>query len=156
MLDTSMLAFLAAPFVASLILTGIHAYLGVHVVERGVIFVDLSLAQIAALGATIAILMPFSNGDPHAPVVYWISLAFTFIGAGVFSYLTKPFEARDVLPAIQAAVARHEELLAARRVIGDIQDPVDLEVTSSSGNVWPLRLRRRPDGTLDVTLHNVK
>src|SRR5207247_7159240 len=47
--DTSMLAFLAAPFVASLILTGIHAYLGVHVVERGVIFVDLSLAQIAAL-----------------------------------------------------------------------------------------------------------
>ena len=48
--------FLAAPFVASLILTGIHAYLGVHVVERGVIFVDLSLAQIAALGATIALL----------------------------------------------------------------------------------------------------
>src|SRR5207302_1464929 len=56
--DTSMLAFLAAPFVASLILTGIHAYLGVHVVERGVIFVDLSLAQIAALGATIALLLP--------------------------------------------------------------------------------------------------
>ena len=56
MLDTSMLAFLAPPFVASLILTGIHAYLGVHVVERGVIFVDLSLAQIAALGATIALL----------------------------------------------------------------------------------------------------
>ena len=56
---TSMLAFLAAPFVASLILTGIHAYLGVHVVERGVIFVDLSLAQIAALGATIAMLLPF-------------------------------------------------------------------------------------------------
>ena len=39
-METSMLAFLAAPFVASLILTGIHAYLGVHVVERGVIFVD--------------------------------------------------------------------------------------------------------------------
>src|SRR5207244_8520382 len=55
-MDTSMLAFLAAPFVASLILTGIHAYLGVHVVERGVIFVDLSLAQIAALGATVALL----------------------------------------------------------------------------------------------------
>ena len=73
--------FLAAPFVASLILTGIHAYLGVHVVERGVIFVDLSLAQIAALGATIALLLPWSSGDPHGPDVYWISLAFTFIGA---------------------------------------------------------------------------
>src|SRR6266545_4639525 len=52
-MDSSMLAFLAAPFAASLILAGIHAYLGVHVVERGVIFVDLSLAQIAALGAFV-------------------------------------------------------------------------------------------------------
>src|SRR5215468_698696 len=68
-MDTSMLAFLAAPFVASLILTGIHSYLGVHVVERGVIFVDLSLAQIAALGATIAILLPISGGDPHAAIL---------------------------------------------------------------------------------------
>src|SRR5581483_11849213 len=84
MLDSAMLGFLP-PFVASLILTGIHAYLGVHVVERGVIFVDLSLAQIAALGATIALLMPISGGDPHAPIVYWISLAFTFIGALIFS-----------------------------------------------------------------------
>jgi len=85
--EISMLEFLAAPFVASLILTGIHAYLGVHVVERGVIFVDLSLAQIAALGGTIALLMPVSGGDPHAPVVYWISLAFTFIGAAVFALI---------------------------------------------------------------------
>jgi len=83
--DLSVLQFLAAPFVASLILTGIHAYLGVHVVERGVIFVDLSLAQIAALGATIALLMPFSGGDPHAPQVYWVSLLFTFIGAAIFA-----------------------------------------------------------------------
>jgi zinc/manganese transport system permease protein len=50
-----------------------------------VIFVDLSLAQIAALGATIAILMPFTGGDPHGPGVYWMSLGFTFIGAAVFS-----------------------------------------------------------------------
>jgi len=85
MLDAATLAFLAPCFVASLILTGIHAYLGVHVVERGVIFVDLSLAQIAALGGTIALLMPASGGDPHAPIVYWISLAFTFLGALVFS-----------------------------------------------------------------------
>src|SRR5438093_8991513 len=84
-MDTGILQFLAAPFVASLILTGIHAYLGVHVVERGVIFVDLSLAQIAALGGTIALLLPVSGGDAHAPVVYWISLAFTFVGAAVFS-----------------------------------------------------------------------
>jgi len=76
------LGFLLAPFVASLILTGIHAYLGVHVVERGVVFVDLSLAQIAALGSTIAALYGL---DPHGPGSYWTSLAFTFLGALIFS-----------------------------------------------------------------------
>src|SRR6188508_882225 len=86
-MDTTILQFLAAPFAASLILTGIHAYLGVHVIERGVIFVDLSLAQIAAFGATMAVLMPFTGGDPHHPGVYWVSLGFTFIGAAVFSLL---------------------------------------------------------------------
>src|SRR5205823_1236597 len=76
------LTFLLAPFIASLILTGIHAYLGVHVVERGVIFVDLSLAQIAALGTTIAVLYGI---EPHGETAYWVSLAFTFIGAAIFS-----------------------------------------------------------------------
>src|SRR5580765_4783525 len=84
-MDIAILQFLAAPFVASLILTGIHAYLGVHVVERGVIFVDLSLAQIAAFGGTIALLLPISGGDAHAPIVYWISLLFTLVGALLFS-----------------------------------------------------------------------
>jgi len=74
--------FLLAPFVASLILTGIHAYLGVHVVERGVIFVDLSLAQIAAFGTTVAVLAGF---DPHGAGSYWMSLGFTFLGAAIFS-----------------------------------------------------------------------
>ena len=70
-------------FVASLILTGIHAYLGVHVVERGVIFVDLSLAQIAALGMTVAYLAGF---DVHTSApAYLFSLAFTFVGAAIFA-----------------------------------------------------------------------
>ena len=69
-------------FVASLILTGIHAYLGVHVVERGVIFVDLSLAQIAALGTTVAYLAGY---DLHSDAAYLFSLGFTFLGAAIFS-----------------------------------------------------------------------
>ncbi len=77
-----MFSFLLAPFVASLILTGIHAYLGIHVVERGVIFVDLSLAQIAALGTTIAVLYGI---EPHSTAAYVVSLVFTFLGAAVFS-----------------------------------------------------------------------
>ncbi len=69
-------------FVASLILTGIHAYLGVHVVERGVIFVDLSLAQIAALGTTVAYLAGY---DLHSDTAYLFSLGFTFLGAAIFA-----------------------------------------------------------------------
>src|SRR5215472_3016186 len=69
-------------FVASLILTGIHAYLGVHVVERGVIFVDLSLAQIAALGTTVAYLAGY---DLHSGTAYLFSLGFTFLGAAIFA-----------------------------------------------------------------------
>src|ERR1044071_5008898 len=76
------LQFLLAPFLASLILTGIHAYLGVHVVERGVIFVDLSLAQIAALGTTAAYL---AGHDLHEPVTYFWSLGFTIVGAAIFA-----------------------------------------------------------------------
>jgi zinc/manganese transport system permease protein len=71
-------------FVASLILTGIHAYLGVHVVERGVIFVDLSLAQIAALGLTVAYLVGY---DVHTSIpAYLFSLGFTFVGAAIFAF----------------------------------------------------------------------
>jgi DNA-binding response OmpR family regulator len=78
------------------------------------------------------------------------------IGAGIFGYLAKPFGPRDVLPAIHAAVARHEELLAARREVGRAQDPIDVAVRASDGTVVPLRFKRRPDGGLDVTLQNVK
>ena len=70
--------FLAPAIAASLIIAGIHAYLGLHVVERGVIFVDLSLAQIASLGAAIGV---WQGYDPHDPAIYWMSLGFTLIGA---------------------------------------------------------------------------
>lgn len=111
----TILEFLAAPFAASLILTGIHTYLGVHVVERGVIFVDLSLAQIAALGATFAMLLPFSGGDPHSPGVYWFSLGFTFIGAAVFSLIhhgQKTGIPQEAVIGIAYAVASAASILA--------------------------------------------
>src|SRR5437867_2885188 len=76
------LSFLVLPFLTGLVLTGIHAYLGVHVVERGVIFVDLSLAQIAALGTTVAFLAGY---DLHSGVSYFWSLGFTIVGAAIFA-----------------------------------------------------------------------
>lgn len=75
--------FMTYPFLACLILTGIHSYLGIHVIKREVIFVDLSLAQIAALGASIALVMGY---ELNSPLSYWLSLAFTVFGAVVFAF----------------------------------------------------------------------
>lgn len=76
------LEFLWVPFLACLVLTGIHVYLGLHVLARGVIFVDLALAQVAALGITVA----FLAGHPiQSEAAYWYALAFTVGGAVLFS-----------------------------------------------------------------------
>jgi zinc/manganese transport system permease protein len=91
------LMFLIPPFLAGLVLTGIHAYLGVHVVERGVIFVDLSLAQIAALGTTVAFL---AGHDLHSGVSYFWSLGFTIVGAAIFSFTRVHRETRIPQEAI--------------------------------------------------------
>src|SRR5918911_849032 len=138
MTDTSMLAFLAAPFAASLILTGIHAYLGVHVVERGVIFVDLSLAQIAALGATIALLLPISGGDPHAPVVYWISLGFTFIGAAIFSTIRvrRARIPQEAIIGICYAVASAAAILAMSKATSESEHLKDMLVGNILAVSW--------------------
>jgi zinc/manganese transport system permease protein len=137
MLDLPMLQFLAAPFVASLILTGIHAYLGVHVVERGVIFVDLSLAQIAALGAAIALLLP--NGDPHGPMVYWISLAFTFVGALVFSTIRgrRARIPQEAIIGICYAVASGAAILAMSKATSESEHLKDMLVGNILAVSWP-------------------
>jgi zinc/manganese transport system permease protein len=77
-----MMELLLAPFAACLILAGIHCYLGIHIVSRGVIFVDLALAQVAALGSTAALLWGYELGSTEA---YLISLGFTFFGAAIFA-----------------------------------------------------------------------
>lgn len=135
----TLLQFLAAPFAASLILTGIHAYLGVHVVERGVIFVDLSLAQIAALGSTIAILLPFTGGDPHGPWVYWTSLLFTFIGAAVFATIRSK-RARipqEAIIGIAYAVASGATILAMSHATSESEHLKDMLVGNILAVSWP-------------------
>ena len=80
------LLFLAAPTVMCFILAGIHCYLGLHVLARGVIFVDLSLAQVAAFGATIALLFGYEHGTLQA---YLFSLGATFLAASLFALARK-------------------------------------------------------------------
>src|SRR2546429_2528438 len=138
-MDTSVLVFLAASFGARLILTGIYRFLGVHVVERGVIFVDLSLAQIAALGATIALLLPITGGDRHSPIAYWISLAFTFLGAFVFSTI-RSRRARipqEAIIGICYAVASAAAILAMSKATSESEHLKDMLVGNILAVSWP-------------------
>jgi len=78
--------FLLAPFVMCVLLVGIHCYLGLHVLARGVIFVDLSLAQVASFGATVALLFELEH---YNGVTYFVSLGFTFLAASFFALARK-------------------------------------------------------------------
>ncbi len=81
-MDLSLWDIMAPAFFECLILVGIHSYLGLHVIRRKVIFVDLALAQIAALGTTVGFLFGIMPGSAGA---YWFSLSFAILGAAIFS-----------------------------------------------------------------------
>lgn len=101
-------ALMWVPFLMCLVLTSIHAYLGLHVIAREVVFVDIALAQIAALGATAAFLWGY---DLDSWGSYVFGLSFTILGASVFA-LTRSRERRvsqeaviGVVYAVSAAAA---------------------------------------------------
>ena len=131
-----MLEFLLPAFVASLILTGIHAYLGVHVVERGVIFVDLALAQFAALGATVAIV---AGMDPHGRGAYWISLGFTFLGAAIFALARsrRGHIPQEAFIGIAYAVASAAAILLMSKATGETEHLKDMLVGNILAVSWP-------------------
>ncbi len=109
-----LLALMWVPFLMCLVLTGIHAYLGLHVIAREVIFVDIALAQIAALGATAAFLWGY---DLETWASYVFGLVFTVAGATVFA-LTRSRERRvsqeAVIGVVYAVSAAAAVLVAAR------------------------------------------
>jgi zinc/manganese transport system permease protein len=109
-----LLSLLWAPFLMCLVLTGIHAYLGIHVVAREVVFVDIAMAQIAALGATAAFLAGYAD---ESWASYGSGLAFTLAGAVVLA-LTRSRERRvsqeAVIGVVYAVSAAGAVLLADR------------------------------------------
>jgi len=115
---SDLLALLWAPFLMCLVLTGIHAYLGVHVLAREVVFVDIALAQIAALGATAAFLF---GHELHTWESYAAGLFATLVGALVLS-LTRTRERRvsqeAVIGVVYAASAAGAVLLSDRAAHG--------------------------------------
>jgi zinc/manganese transport system permease protein len=107
-------ALLWAPFLMCLVLTGIHAYLGLHVLAREVVFVDIALAQIAALGATLAFLVGF---ELDTSVSYALGLAAALAGAVVLA-LTRTRERHisqeAVIGVVYAVSAAATILLVSR------------------------------------------
>src|SRR5436190_22729573 len=124
------LSIMLWPLIACLLLPGILVYYGLHIVRREIIFVDLALAQVAALGICVAILL---KHEPHDWQTYAWSLGFTFVGAAIFT-LTRtrdhrvPQEALIGIVYVVAAAAAilllsqsaegNEEL--KRTLVGDI------------------------------------
>jgi zinc/manganese transport system permease protein len=124
-------------FIASLILTGIHAYLGVHVVERGVIFVDLSLAQIAALGSTVAYLAGF---DIHSTAAYLFGLVFTMLGAAIFAFARVHRKTRipqEAIIGISYAVAAACSVLVMSKATRETEHLKEMLVGNILAVSWP-------------------
>lgn len=80
------LPFFRTALLAALVLAGIHAYLGFHIVRRGVIFVDLALAQMAALGVAVGVVAELAD---HALGSYALAVGMTFVGAALFAWLRR-------------------------------------------------------------------
>jgi len=146
-----MVEFLWAPLLACLILTAIHVYLGLHVLARGVIFVDLALAQVAALGVTVA----FLAGHPiQSEAAYWYALVFTLGGAALFAAsrtrrMTVPQEA--VIGIVYAVSAAAAVLVVDRAPQGGDhirQILVGSILTVTPGEVGTLALLYAPIGLL--------
>lgn len=78
------LPFFRVAVVAALVLAGIHAYLGFHIVRRGVLFVDLALAQMAALGVALSVVTGIHGNEVQS---YLLALGMTFVGAALFAWL---------------------------------------------------------------------
>lgn len=102
------------PLLACLILTGIHTYLGLHIVERKVIFVDLALAQVAALGAAIGMLLGF---ELHGVETFLFALVATFAGAFLLSFtrVRREHVPQEALIGIIYAVTASLSLLVLSR-----------------------------------------
>lgn len=109
------------PLVACILLPGVLVYLGLHVLRREIIFIDIAMAQMASLGTCVAI---FFHQDLKSSSTFLTSLGFTLIGAAIFSSIRKrksevPPEAIIGITYVLSAAAA--VLLLSRAAEGDEQ-----------------------------------
>jgi len=131
-----MLELMLVPLVAALVLVGIHAYLGVHVIARGVIFVDLALAQMAALGYTAATLV---GVEPGSTAAYAIGVGATLLGALILS-LTRfehEFITQEALIGILFVTASAATILLAAQAPRGAEHVEELLTGTLLWVTWP-------------------
>jgi zinc/manganese transport system permease protein len=130
------------PLAACLILPPLLVYLGLHVVEREVIFVDLALAQVAGLGTCVALIMGYHFDDRMA---FWISLAVTFAAAALFSWSRSSHEQpvpQEAIIGITFVVAAAGVIILLSRVAGGKEELEHL-LTGDILNVTSLQVGQR-------------
>jgi zinc/manganese transport system permease protein len=135
------LSLFLPPLVACLVIVAIHSYLGLHVIAREVIFVDLSLAQMAALGSTVAIL---AGSQPDSGAAFAYALGFTTLGAALFA-LTRSGEKgrvpQEAIIGIVYVMASAAAILVADRTPRGGEAIKDILVGSLLWVTWPTILR---------------
>lgn len=133
-----MLQFMAAPFAICLILVGVHGYLGLHVLLRQVIFVDLALAQIAALGTVVAFVL---GHQPGSPTSFAYSLGAAVVGALIFSITrTRSHETRvpqEAIIGITYVIASATAILVADRAPEGAEHIKELLAGTILWVTWP-------------------
>ncbi len=109
---TGMLSFMAAPFAACLVLVGIHAYFGIHIIERRVLFVDLAVAQFAALGAVVGFAAGHHPGSLGSTL---FAMGFAVVAAGIFAVTRMRYEKlpQEAIIGITFVVASAAAILVA-------------------------------------------
>ena len=134
------LSLFLPPLAACLVIVAIHSYLGLHVIAREVIFVDLSLAQMAALGSAVAIL---AGSQPDSTAAFGYALGFTTLGAAMFA-LTREQRGRvpqEAIIGIVYVVASAAAILVADRTPRGGEAIKDILVGSLLWVTWPVILR---------------
>jgi len=131
-----LILFMLPPLVASLVIVAIHAYLGIHVLQREIIFVDLALAQIAALGTTVGFLLGIHVEDDAS---YLFSFAFVFLGSAIFALtrMRRQTIPQEAMIGIVYAVATAAAILVADRAPGGAEHIKEILTGSILWITWP-------------------
>jgi len=135
------LELMLPPFVACMLLVAIHSYLGLHIIAREVIFVDLSLAQMAALGTVVGLLVGF---DPGSKTAYFFALGFTAVGAALFSLTRTAGKGRvpqEAIIGIVYVVASAAAILVADKAPHGADAIKDILVGSLIWVTWATNLK---------------